>query len=62
MEQLNELELQIKNDDDLERWKSTWSPGQPVPASVERYMRVVIMPKLRQQARHAELVARGLIK
>ena len=43
---LTEYKLDIKNDEDLERWKSTWDGKSDLPKEVERYMRAVVLPRI----------------
>lgn len=51
MTNLNEYKIEIKNDEDLEKWRSTWKPGDFVPTEVITYMKEVVMP------RHVQRVA-----
>jgi hypothetical protein len=41
---LNEYTLEIKNDEDLERWKSTWDGISEPPKEINHYMRTVVLP------------------
>jgi hypothetical protein len=50
MTNLNEYKIQIKNISDLEKWKSTWVPGTPIPEEVVRYMKTVVIPRLIEYA------------
>jgi hypothetical protein len=50
MKNLNEYQLEIKNDEDLARWKSTWSPGEPIPEEVIIYMNDMVIPRLNREA------------
>ena len=43
---LNEYKLQINSDEDLEKWKSTWAPGKPIPQEVTRYIKEIVMPRI----------------
>jgi hypothetical protein len=36
----------ITSDEELEKWKSTWSDGQPIPSEVNEYMLKVVLPKM----------------
>jgi hypothetical protein len=49
MTNLNEYKIQIKNDADLSRWKSTWEEGQPIPTEVVQYVRTVILPRITKE-------------
>jgi hypothetical protein len=46
MKNLNEYQIDIKNDEDLDKWRSTWTPGEPVPEEVRRYMMMVVLPRI----------------
>ena len=46
MANLNEYKIEIKNDEDLAKWKSTWIPGQQIPKSVMDYTMAVVMPRI----------------
>jgi hypothetical protein len=50
MANLNEYKIEIKDDDDLEKWKATWTPGMPIPEEVDRYMKTVVIPRLTRYA------------
>ena len=45
---LTEYKIQINNDEDFEKWKSTWTPEDPVPDEVMNYYHTVIKPKITQ--------------
>lgn len=49
MANLNEYKIEIRNDEDLARWKSTWSPGMPIPEEVDRYMTNVVLPRISKE-------------
>jgi hypothetical protein len=49
MTNLNEYKIEIKNDEDLAKWKSTWTPEQPIPEEVHHYMRTVVLPRITRQ-------------
>ena len=50
MSKLNEYQQEIKNDDDLNRWKSTWDGVSDIPSNVVKYMNEVVLPRIRSQA------------
>lgn len=45
MANLNEYKIEIKNDEDLAKWRSTWKPGDFVPTEVMAYMTTVVLPR-----------------
>ena len=49
MKQINEYHQEIKNDEDLERWKSTWDGMSEIPEEVNQYMRMVVLPRIAKQ-------------
>lgn len=49
MANLNEYEIEIKNDEDLAKWKSTWTPGQQIPEEVHHYMTTVVLPRITEK-------------
>ena len=49
MANLNEYKIEIKNDEDLAKWKSTWNGIDPVPEEVHRYMRMIVLPRIARQ-------------
>ena len=49
MANLNEYKIEIKNDEDLAKWKSTWTPEQPIPTEVIQYVRTVILPRITKE-------------
>ena len=49
MANLNEYKIEIKDDDDLEKWKATWTPGMPIPEEVHHYMRTVVLPRITEK-------------
>ena len=42
---LNEYKVEIKNDDDLKKWRASWKPGDFVPTEVMVYMTKVVLPR-----------------
>jgi hypothetical protein len=52
MSKLNEYQQEIKNDDDLNRWKSTWDGVSDIPSNVVKYMNEVVLPQLLSRSRN----------
>jgi hypothetical protein len=46
MKKITEYKTQIKNDDDLHRWKSTWDGHSDLPESVSNYVRKQVLPRI----------------
>jgi hypothetical protein len=49
MSNLNEYKIEIKTISDLEKWKSTWVTGTPIPEEVVQYVRTVILPRITKE-------------
>lgn len=46
MKTLNEYQHEIRNDDDLNRWKANWDGVSEPPQHVVKYMNTVVLPRL----------------
>ena len=46
MKKLKEYQIQIKNDQDFEKWRTTWISGTSIPEEVATYMKTVVFPRM----------------
>jgi hypothetical protein len=49
MANLNEYKIEIKNDEDLAKWKAVWNGIGPIPEEVHHYMRTVVLPRITEK-------------
>ena len=46
MKKLKEYQIEIKNEQDFEKWRSTWISDTSIPKEVVIYMKTVVFPKM----------------
>lgn len=59
MANLNEYKIEIKNDEDLAKWKAVWNGIGPIPEEVHRYVNMVVLPRITEK-NHTILSSLGI--